>query len=567
MRLCEFLVRFSRPEDAGVLTRMMKHCEGVFDSIGTSRGRLLMNARARLIGLLIAVSLAHLSCGGGGSSGVSAGSSGGTGGGTGGTTTKVTVSGVITVGAETPGLKVELRQNGSVVAATTADAVTGQYSIAQVSPGTYDLVPALGVWTFSPASRSVTVASADLAVADFAVASDSIGNTEAEVDVQDASLLAEPYPGFPALAVRRLDKSALAAPAAGPDRLTWLIDTMLASAQAYMCNRTDSPPTTPCTTWILEAGSDPSIAPKQTHLAYVWGSETPSVRRGPDPGGVCPWLLQGLDCNGMIYKLANDASIPLSAAYSAWPQGDPENWSKHIPPDWGVRATKVVTSSYKKGDLLVWGPNNAHIGIAEADGADPWVYSSTGGKLVSCSKNFAKGPRPVRASKLKDGVMPDHVVRFVADPVYFLNTKTSWRPKYFDYDTYTGPVVSVTLASLNDGKPIPAGSFLELTPKGQWTYSGSSIANGAAGRLLAGGSVVQPALGSTTVKGGVPADCKAGPDPYPDDFILFDGTTHKVVLPQGATTLELAVDDCVMWDNNPVPADPIRVQVKLVLPP
>jgi hypothetical protein len=520
-----------------------------------------MRLHSGLIALSIGVLVSLASCGGGGGDSTSGG---GGGGGGGGTTTPVTINGVVNLGADTPGIKVRLLSSGTQIATADVDGVTGRFSFAGVPPGTYDVAPLYADWIFLPASRSATATQAQSDVAAFDVAPETGGNTSEELDAQDASLVANPPPEWvePLAAGREF---ALAVdPAPGVDRRKWIIDTMLSRARNFYGCGHESPA---CTTWQLPAGANSTEEPAQTVLSYLWGSRNYSRRNSPSSGSTCTKKLVGLDCSGLMTNLATDAQMGLSGGLTSWFQGDPKNWT--IPETWDVRLVKLDVGAgfaYQRGDIVVWPSGAAHIGISTQDGTNPYVFSSTGGQTAACEKNIRSGPRRVQVSFIKT-VQPVHVLRFTADPVFALTPTTSWRTPFFSYDTYTGTLVTVPLTSLNEGKAVPAGSSLELTSMGQWSFTaGQAPVTGASGRLLAGGSVVLPAAGSTAPSGGVPSDCQSGPDPYPNDFILPNGLAQKIVLPPGATTLQLSVDDCVMFDNSPVSSDPIRVKVKLVLP-
>jgi serine protease len=83
------------------------------------------------------------------------------------------ISGTITTSAGTaiPGVIVS---TGSATATTNS---SGAYTLSGLSNGTYTLTPSLGGYTFSPASRSVTVNGADVAGQDFTGTGTGGGNT------------------------------------------------------------------------------------------------------------------------------------------------------------------------------------------------------------------------------------------------------------------------------------------------------------------------------------------------------------------------------------------------------
>lgn len=196
-------------------------------------------------------------CGGGGG-GSDAGSP---------TATTASISGSITVGTNTDGLSVELRREGTVIKRAAADSA-GRFSFAGVAAGSYEVSPSYSDWRFSPASRAVEIAGSDVALAPFAVEAESAGNTPEELAAQDASLAAEPFPGWGAIGLSADRKFALAEPSPGQDRRQWIISTMITRAKSFYGCGHDSPP---CTEWDKPAGSNPTLQPKQSLLAYLWG--------------------------------------------------------------------------------------------------------------------------------------------------------------------------------------------------------------------------------------------------------------------------------------------------------
>lgn len=364
-----------------VASSLPLHPEAVLGSVSLEEGEevnLGAFCRVALACAALVVSGLVVSCGGGGSAPSDGGGAGtpppATGGGGDGPATPARISGVIALGTTTSEIAVELRSNGSTLATAEVDPVTGAFAFPEIASGTYEVVPVFADWKFGPAVQVVSVTSGAISLPAFAVTAQTSGNTPEELEHHDLMRSLYPFPGFDALrapAARRIAQ-AQAEPAPGQARRDLIIETMIAKAEELAC-AFDKPK---CVKKFL-AGADPVNEPEQNQLAYLWGSEKPDIRQGPEPekDSKCKFKLFGLDCNGLMYHLAHTAGIPMRDL-GAWDQGEPTNWP--LPPEWRVRLVKVPAGSYKRGDIVVWPKDKAHIGIATEDGDDPEVVSSTG---------------------------------------------------------------------------------------------------------------------------------------------------------------------------------------------
>lgn len=175
---------------------------------------------------------------------------------------------------------------------------------------------------------------------------------------------------------------------------------MVELARNYACGRA-SPP---CTTWNYDAdATDPMTKPAQKGLAYVYGGKTPLVRTLPSDG--CTQELHGVDCSGLISLIASAVGVTPPSGSSA--QASAEAWG--VPSDWKLKMTAVTDGTIETGDLLFW---NTHVGIAEANGSNANLISSTGAPNT-CALNLKKGPRSLSVSQLGLGA-PTKVLRLVA---------------------------------------------------------------------------------------------------------------------------------------------------------
>jgi len=226
----------------------------------------------------------------------------------------------------------------------------------------------------------------------------------------DAYLAARGLPATPAAAAAAAAAAATVPgprrqalpPATGPQqRKNDLVALMLSAARDYACARRRQP----CTKWDYPADPiDPTNKPAQLGLTYVYGGRTPDVRTRPVDG--CPQLTHGMDCSGLIIKIAQAAG--LTAPPSSGPQSDPARWV--IPEDWKLKMKLVTGGRIESGDLVAW---PGHIGIAESSGQTANVISSTG-LPGQCESNIRapRGPRSLSIPALGLG-QPTAVLRLV----------------------------------------------------------------------------------------------------------------------------------------------------------
>ena len=118
------------------------------------------------------------------------------------------------------------------------------------------------------------------------------------------------------------------------------------------------------------------VCPRQGWLAYIYGGKTPDVRMRPydtdSHESRCYFAkIQGIDCSGLVFKVANFATpgvVALQNAYAA-ALGRSGTWAiPGMPPDWALGMVDVLgsatTPQYQTGDVVAW---PKHVGIAIVD--------------------------------------------------------------------------------------------------------------------------------------------------------------------------------------------------------
>lgn len=101
-----------------------------------------------------------------------------------------------------------------------------------------------------------------------------------------------------------------------------------------------------------------------------------------------------------------------------------------------------------------------------------------------------------------------------------------------------------------------AGQTLTLQSTGSWTYQVQppNIVVGGIAAVFIDVTDTPLQAGGNPPPAATPTDCSsAGPDPYPNDFLVGE-TPVSVVVPQGAFALRLSVDDCFFGDNGTGPS-------------
>jgi cell wall-associated NlpC family hydrolase len=321
---------------------------------------------------------------------------------------------------------VSVRVSGPESRTVSSDA-NGFFSVPGLRPGQYTVSPTQPGFTFNPIEVAVTIADADVTSPVFTRQQPEEGlsaQDAARLDAQPDSYLAEdkvilpngrslseyaksrgitgnPAPSVSGNAARAIDPLP---PAVGPQqKKNDLIAAMVLSAADYACARRS----VPCTKWNYAADpADPVFKPGQTGLTYVYGGKSPLVRTRPVDG--CPQLTYGMDCSGLITKVAEAAGLSAPAGSAA--QANPANWT--FPKEWLLTIKRVTDGSFETGDFVAW---PGHIGIAESpgSGASVTVISSTG-LPGDCQKNVSppRGPRPLTIAQLGLGT-PTAVLRMV----------------------------------------------------------------------------------------------------------------------------------------------------------
>jgi len=199
-------------------------------------------------------------------------------------------------------------------------------------------------------------------------------------------------------------------PAAGPQqKKNDVVTQMVISAHDYACGRDPNP----CTKWNFTADPSGTLKdpkPAQQGLTYVYGGKTPTVRTKPTDG--CPQLTFGMDCSGLISRIAESAG--LTAPEGSINQSDPQKWS--VPAAWDLKVKRVTDNSIQTGDIVAWvDQSRRHVGIAASTGfgSEVVIISSTGAP-GECDKNVGppRGPRSLTLSQLGLGT-PTAVLRLV----------------------------------------------------------------------------------------------------------------------------------------------------------
>lgn len=338
-----------------------------------------------------------------------------------------TISG--SVGSASEGIV--LRVTGPDSGTTETDQ-NGFFSIGGLRPGDYTVTPTQPLSVFDPVAANITINNMAPAPLTFTRQSPEEGLSESELERLDA----EPESSLPEQSVVLSDGQSLADyansrglpenpndPAASVRALTLLaahsmpnvdpeqrrkdiITLMLRSARDYACGRLPNP----CSKWNYAADViDPQNMPAQTGLTYVYGGKTPLIRTRPTDG--CPQATHGMDCQGLILKIAEAAGVTAPAGSAA--QSVPSKWN--FPKDWELEMRVVTDGTIESGDLVAW-PD--HIGIAESAGAglSVNVISSTGGPgLCTSNINPPKGPRSLRISAFPP---PTAVLRLISTSQY-----------------------------------------------------------------------------------------------------------------------------------------------------
>lgn len=325
------------------------------------------------------------------------------------------------------GAGVSIRISGPDSQTVTTDA-GGAFRVAGLRPGQYEVVPTQPGFIFNPTGIRVTITDSDVPGQTFTrqqpeegLSAEDLSRIDAAPESSlpsgsvilpngqslDAYLRSRGLPTNPNNPAAdasgsgiRLDPS----PPTGPQqRKNDIVAQMLSSARDFACARTPQP----CTKWNYPADpADPVNKPSQTGLTYVYGGRTPSVRTKPVDG--CPQQTYGMDCSGLIIKIAQVAG--LTAPASSGPQSIPENWK--IPEEWQLKMKLVTDGAIESGDLVAW---PGHIGIAESSGSGKNVnVISATGRPGECTRNISppRGPRSLTVGALGRGA-PTAVLRLV----------------------------------------------------------------------------------------------------------------------------------------------------------
>lgn len=160
-----------------------------------------------------------------------------------------------------------------------------------------------------------------------------------------------------------------------------------------------------------------------------------------------------------------------------------------------------------------------------------------------------------------------------------VNVNNSWKtiePKLgqTEPDTRAGSITELSMAAdtlLGRGRLIP-GTVLNIQAIGAYTFTQGAIEQrfDASGLFRdASGNAIAAGAGSTVAAATRTRQCEPANvgDPFDNDFVMPSNAgaasaEWKVVVPPGAVRLQLSVDDCVFYDNQSVPANPVRLIIR-----
>ena len=340
------------------------------------------------------------------------------------------ISGTILSTSALSAADVKITAFGNEQKAVTTDSA-GTFIVAGLKSGTYVLRPTRPGTIFDPAEIEVIVQASDVSGIVFSPVVPDEGMSIQDLERLDSESDADTSPeniilpngmtlkeyaesqGFN-LDQAQTESPKSAVPASGgppvgqaqnamtgpQERKNTAIMKMIAAGKRLACARE----ATPCDIWNYpEDTTDPSKAqPAQNGLTYIYGGKTPSKRTKPVDG--CPEYTFGVDCSGLIQRIASVAGLDAPSSSSS--QANPNGWV--VPSDWGLKLDKVSSGPIQAGDILLW-PD--HVGIATSASV---VISATGNP-GHCSTNIKpkKGPRALTIAQLGKG-SPSGILRLMA---------------------------------------------------------------------------------------------------------------------------------------------------------
>jgi hypothetical protein len=195
------------------------------------------------------------------------------------------------------------------------------------------------------------------------------------------------------------------------------------------------------------AGNDSLLEPEQKYLAYLFGGKEGNIRQSAyeinydakDPGKQwCKQKVFGLDCSGLVYKMAQAAGLNIIAG-PASKQDDPKLWNdaiKRAESQYsGLKAVRynklqIPAENLESGDIIFWKNNNdlvSHTGVVVKLSFQILIIQSNGSGDSNCEKNFdykKRGPRAISLDSIESafanrsnpssGITYASVIRFEA---------------------------------------------------------------------------------------------------------------------------------------------------------
>ncbi|MBI5326284.1 MAG: C40 family peptidase [Ignavibacteriae bacterium] len=158
--------------------------------------------------------------------------------------------------------------------------------------------------------------------------------------------------------------------------------------------------------------------PAQNKLAYLWGGADERRRLAPSSGSKCQYELYGLDCSGLIYRVANESKLIIGRMTAekyksviAW-----NNALKNSKDFKDVKAIKFKENetSYLPGDLILfidYGGIARHIGFM-CSNKKGILINSLGDPTNTCQENMSDKHGPVAMNFGKLGYLTYEIIRF-----------------------------------------------------------------------------------------------------------------------------------------------------------
>ncbi len=334
---------------------------------------------------------------------------------------------------------------------------TGEYRLLHLAPGRYLIRPWAADMTFKPEIARVTITDSDVLAPVFEQVPFKDSLAPGELPPIDAPSGPTAYPETTILpngkSVSAFAQSlGIDLSTGGKCQLvTATTQTQIQMAMVGCFEIFACPIGTKC--FDLAAGTPISTEPAQRRYAYVLGGNAPSPRQSPathKPPNVCPDVLYGFDCQGLVSYGASNASLHVTAGANN--QSNPGSWT--LPPNVSLIDVDDENGPIQTGDLVFW---SGHDGVATASNA---FISSTGEWDNSCADNIRRGPVNYTFAQFKRG-QPTTVLRFVSNTSVNVAADPTSLPSTGGPVTLTATVTA--LASSSTTAPTGTVSFTDQT--------------------------------------------------------------------------------------------------------